>query len=133
MFHYDIILLKPVKGANMWLKIQIEKELFHMLYILIIFAILALLWEIKLKYDEQKASYDDAQTFSSLDELFDYIDSSSLPVKAVYRSQSERFSAEEDLIKPLESKYKLKNIIVDINSDYNRYCFTITKKKTVKP
>lgn len=117
----------------MWLKIQIEKELFHMLYILIIFAILALLWEIKLKYDEQKASYDDAQTFSSLDELFDYIDSSSLPVKAVYRSQSERFSAEEDLIKPLESKYKLKNIIVDINSDYNRYCFTITKKKTVKP
>ena len=133
MFHYDIILLKPVKGTNMWLKIQIEKELFHMLYILIIFAILALLWEIKLKYDEQKVSYDDAQTFSSLDELFDYIDSSSLPVKAAYRSQSERFSAEEDLIKPLESKYKLNNIIIDINSDYNRYCFTITKKKTVKP
>ena len=117
----------------MWLKIQIEKELFYMLYILIIFAILALLWEIKLKYDEQKASYDDTQTFSNLDELFDYIENSSLPVKAVYRSQNEQFSAEENLIKPLESKYKLKNIIVDINSDYNRYCFTITKKKTVKP
>jgi hypothetical protein len=117
----------------MWLKIQIEKELFYMLYILIIFVILALLWEIKLKYDEQKASYDDTQTFSNLDELFDYIENSSLPVKAVYRSQNKRFSAEENLIKPLESKYKLKNFIIDINSDYNRYCFTITKKKTVKP
>ena len=114
----------------MWLKIQIEKELFYMLYILIIFAILALLWEIKLKYDEQKVSYDDAQTFSSLDELFDYIENSSLPVKAVYRSQNKQFSAEENLIKPLESKYKLKNIIVDVNNDY---CFTITKKKTVEP
>ena len=30
-------------------------------------------------------------------------------------------------------KYKLNNIIIDINSDYNRYCFTIIKKKTVKP
>ena len=117
----------------MWFKIQIEKELFYMLYISLIFVILALLWEIKLKYDEQKASYDDTQTFSNLDELFDYIENSSLLVKAVYRSQNEQFSAEENLIKPLESKYKLKNIIVDINSDYNRYCFTITKKKTVKP
>ena len=117
----------------MWFKIQIEKELFYMLYISLIFVILALLWEIKLKYDEQKASYDDTQTFSNLDELFDYIENSSLPVKAVYRSQNKQFSAEENLIKPLESKYKLKNIIVDINSDYNRYCFTITKKKTVKP
>ena len=133
MFHYDIILSKPVKGANMWLKIQIEKELFYMLYILIIFAILALLWEIKLKYDEQKASYDDTQTFSNLDELFDYIENSSLPVKAVYRSQNKQFSAEENLVKPLESKYKLKNFIIDINSNYNRYCFTVTKKKTVKP
>ena len=133
MFHYDIILLKPVKGTNMWLKIQIEKELFHMLYISLIFAILALLWEIKLKYDEQKVSYDDTQTFSSLDELFHYIENSSLPVKAVYRSQNKQFSAEENLIKPLESKYKLKNIIIDINNDYNRYCLTINKKKTVKP
>ena len=120
----------------MWLKIQIEKELFYMLYILIILAILNLatiLWEVKLKYDEQKASYDDAQTFSSLDELFDYIENSSLPVKTIYRSQNKQFSAEENLIKPLESKYKLDNIIVDIKNDYNRYCFTITKKKTVKP
>ena len=122
----------------MALKIQIEKDLFHMLYILIIFAILALLWEIKLKYDEQKASYDDAQTFSNLDELFDYIENSSLPVKAVYRSQNKQFSAEENLIKPLESKYKLNNIIIDIHdiqSGYTRYCFTITKKKkkTLQP
>lgn len=119
----------------MWLKIQIEKELFHMLYILIIFAILTILWEVKLKYDEQKASYDDAQTFSSLDELFDYIENSSLPVKTVYRSQNKQFSAEENLIKPLESKYKLNNIIIDIQSSYNRYCFTITKKKkkTLQP
>lgn len=120
----------------MWLKIQIEKELFYMLYILIILATLAILkilWEVKLKYDEQKASYDDAQTFSSLDELFDYIENSSLPVKTIYRSQNKQFSAEENLIKPLESKYKLDNIIVDIKNDYNHYCFTITKKKTVKP
>ena len=133
MFHYDIILSKPVKGANMWFKIQIEKDLFYMLYILIIFAILALLWDVKLKYDEQKASYDDAQTFSDLDELFNYIENSSMPVKAIYRSQNKQFSAEENLIKPLESKYKLDNIILDIKSDYNHYCFTITKKKTVKP
>lgn len=129
-------MLKPVKGANMWLKIQIEKELFYMLYISLILAtlaILTILWEVKLKYDEQKASYDDAQTFSSLDELFDYIENSSLPVKTVYRSQNKQFSAEENLIKPLESKYKLDNIIVDIKNDYNHYCFTITKKKTVKP
>ena len=117
----------------MALKIQIEKDLFYMLYILIIFAILALLWEIKLKYDEQKASYDDAQTFSNLDELFDYIENSSLPVKAVYRSQNKQFAPEEDLIKPLESKYKLDNLVVDIKSGHTGYYFTITKKKTVKP
>ena len=112
----------------MWFKIQIEKELFYMLYSS------PVLWEVKLKYDEQKASYDDAQTFSDLDDLFEYIENSSLPVKAIYRSQNKQFSAEENLIKPLESKYKLKNIIVDaIKNDYNRYCFTITKKKTVKP
>ena len=107
----------------MALKIQIEKDLFYML------------WEIKLKYDEQKASYDNAQTFSNLDELFDYIENSSLPVKAVYRSQNKQFSAEENLIKPLESKYKLNNIIIDIQSGYTRYCFTITKKKkkTLQP
>ena len=117
----------------MALKIQIEKDLFYMLYILIIFAILALLWEIKLKYDKQKASYDNAQTFSNLDELFDYIENSSLPVKAVYRSQNKQFAPEEDLIKPLESKYKLDNLVVDIKSGHTGYYFTITKKKTVKP
>ena len=87
-----------------------------MLYILIILAtlaILTILWEVKLRYDEQKASYDDAQTFSDLDELFDYIENSSMPVKTIYRSQNKQFSPEENLIKPLESKYKLDNIIVD--------------------
>ena len=120
----------------MWLKTQIEKELFYMFYILITLValtILTVLWEVKLKYDEQKASYNDAQTFSNLDDLFEYIENSSLPVKAIYCSQNKQFSPEENLIKPLESKYKLDNIIVDIQSSHNRYCFTITKKKTVKP
>ena len=121
----------------MWCEIQIEKELwFYMLYILIILAtlaILTILWEVKLKYDKQKASYDDAQTFSNLDELFHYIENSSIPVKAVYRSQNKQFAPEEDLIKPLESKYKLDNLVVDIKSGHTGYYFTITKKKTVKP
>ena len=125
-------MLKPVKGADMWFKIQIEKDLFYMLYMLIIFAILALLWDVKLKYDEQKASYDDAQTFSDLDELFDYIENSSMPVKAIYRSQNKQFTPEEDLIKPLESKYKLDNLIVDIKSGHTGYYFTITKKKALR-